>query len=135
MPMLAKFSRRNMVLNAIALRVGQGGKYIDPNNQQGVQGWHHLKDADLMIIGTRFRRPSEDEAKHITEFLNAGKPIIGIRTYMPSGSGSFGGKISYGQFGPLVMGEGWVSHHGRHKVEEPEVSLKPRMRLILFSRE
>jgi hypothetical protein len=72
-----------------------------------------------MLIGTRFRRPSAEEAKHVTEFLNAGKPVIGIRTstHAFTGSGSFGDKISYGQFGPLIMGEGWVSHHGRHKVE------------------
>ena len=120
MPMLAKIlSQKHGFECKVLFAWDKEGKYIDPNNQQGVRGWHHLKDADLMIIGTRFRRPSEDEAKHITEFLNAGKPIIGIRTstHAFTGSGSFGGKISYGQFGPLVMGEGWVSHHGRHKVE------------------
>ena len=95
------------------------GKYIDPNNQSGVIGWNHLNDADLMLIGTRFRRPSEEDAKHITAFLNAGKPVIGIRTstHAFNGNGSFGGKISNGQFGPLVMGEGWVNHHGKHKGE------------------
>ena len=120
MPMLAKIlSQKHGFECKVLFAWDKEGKYIDPNNQQGVRGWHHLKDADLMIIGTRFRRPSEDEAKHITEFLNAGKPVIGIRTstHAFTGSGSFGGKISYGQFGPLVMGEGWVSHHGRHKVE------------------
>jgi hypothetical protein len=72
-----------------------------------------------MIIGTRFRRPSESDSNHITAFLNAGKPIIGIRTstHAFTGSGQFGEKISYGQFGPLIMGEGWVSHHGKHKGE------------------
>ena len=63
--------------------------------------------------------PNNDEAKHVTEFLNTGKPIIGIRTstHAFTGSGKFGDNISYGQFGPLIMGEGWVSHHGRHKLE------------------
>ena len=72
-----------------------------------------------MLTGTRFRRPTAEDAKHVTEFLNAGKPVIGIRTatHAFTGGGSFGGKISYGAFGPLIMGEGWVSHHGRHKVE------------------
>ena len=95
------------------------GKHIDPNNQKGVRGWHHLKNADLMIIGTRFRQPAPDEAKHVTNFLNQGKPVIGIRTstHAFTGSGNFGGKIPFGQFGPLIMGEGWVSHHGRHKLE------------------
>ena len=120
MPMLAKIlSQKHGFECKVLFPWDKDGKYIDPNNQQGVRGWHHLKDADLMLIGTRFRRPAPEEAKHITNFLNAGKPVIGIRTstHAFTGSGSFGDTISYGQFGPLVMGEGWVSHHGRHKVE------------------
>ena len=48
-----------------------------------------------------------------------GKPVIGIRTstHAFTGNGDFGGGISYGKFGPLIMGEGWVSHHGKHKGE------------------
>ena len=59
-------------------------------------------------------------SKHLLRFFlcpTVGKPIIGIRTatHAFTGGGSFGGKISYGAFGPLVMGDGWVSHHGGHK--------------------
>ena len=61
---------QNTDLNAV-LSHGIMKASTDPNNQQGVRGWHHLKDADLMLIGTRFRRPSPEEAKHITNFLNA----------------------------------------------------------------
>jgi type 1 glutamine amidotransferase len=121
MPMLAKIlSQKHGFRVQSTIPVGQKREiYRSPIISKGVRGWHHLKDADLMLIGTRFRRPSAEEAKHVTEFLNAGKPVIGIRTstHAFTGSGSFGEKISYGQFGPLIMGEGWVSHHGRHKVE------------------
>ena len=54
--------------------------YIDPNNQKGLRGLKSLEKADLMIIGTRFRQPSNTEAVHITNYLNAGKPVIGFRT-------------------------------------------------------
>ncbi len=120
MPMLAKIlSEKHGFTCKVLFAWDNSGKYIDPNNQSGVIGWNTLKDADLMLIGTRFRKPSEKDAKFVTDFLNAGKPIIGIRTstHAFNGSGSFGGKISYGQFGPLVMGEGWVNHHGKHKGE------------------
>jgi hypothetical protein len=72
-----------------------------------------------MLIGTRFRKPNAEDAEHITNFLNSGKPVVGIRTstHAFNGGEKFGDKISFGQFGPLIMGEGWVSHHGRHKVE------------------
>ena len=120
MPMLAKIlSEKHGFTCKVLFAWDQTGKYIDPNNQAGVIGWNHLKDADLMFIGTRFRKPSEEDAQFITDFLNAGKPIIGIRTstHAFNGKGSFGEKISYGQFGPLVIGEGWVNHHGKHKGE------------------
>ena len=120
MPMLAKIlSQKHGFDCKVLFAWDSAGKHIDPNNQAGVRGWEHLKSADLMLIGTRFRKPNAEQAKHVTEFLNAGKPIIGIRTstHAFNGSGKFGDKISYGAFGPLVMGEGWVNHHGRHKVE------------------
>ena len=120
MPMLAKIlSQKHGFECKVLFPWDKTGKYVDPNNQEGVRGWHHLKDAELMIIGTRFRRPTADEAKHVTDFLNAGKPVIGIRTstHAFTGNGDFGGGISYGKFGPLIMGEGWVSHHGKHKGE------------------
>jgi type 1 glutamine amidotransferase len=120
MPMLGKLLSQKhgfkcTVLFALAAD-GQG--YIDCNNQSGVVGWEELDDADLMIIGTRFRTPSKEDSKHITDFLNAGKPIIGIRTSTHAfrGEGDFDG-IPYGKFGRRILGEEWVSHHGRHKKE------------------
>ena len=92
--------------------------YIDSNNQAGIVGWEALEKADLMIIATRFRSPSAEDAKYVTDFLNAGKPVIGLRTATHAfrGGGDFGG-LSYGQFGRLILGEQWVNHHGRHKGE------------------
>ena len=120
MPMLAKILSQKHGFNCKVLFAWDtNGKYIDPNNQVGVIGWESLKDADLMLIGTRFRKPNQQDAMHITDFLNEGKPVIGIRTstHACNGGDKFGDKISYSQFGPIIMGEGWVSHHGKHKVE------------------
>ena len=120
MPMLAKIlSTRYDCNSTVLFSFGpDGADYIDPNNQQGLRGLDALDSADLMIIGTRFRRPSAQQAQHITEYLNAGKPVLGIRTatHAFNGDGSFQ-NISYAQFGLKVLGEQWVSHHGRHKHE------------------
>ena len=120
MPMLAKIlAEKHGFTCKVLFAWDKTGKFIDPNNQQGVVGWNQLNDADLMLIGTRFRKPSGTDAKHITNFLNAGKPVIGIRTstHAFNGGDQFGDKISYSQFGPIIMGEGWVNHHGKHKGE------------------
>ncbi len=118
MPMLAKIlSQKHGFKCTVVFAWSQDGKYIDPNNQQGLRGLAALDSADLMIIGTRFRRPSEDQAVHITKFMDAGKPVIGIRTatHAFNGGDKFGGKIGFGEWGRKILGEQWVSHHGGHK--------------------
>ena len=118
MPMLAKIlSQKHGFKCTVVFSMGpDGADYIDPNHSRGLRGLAALDQADLMIIGTRFRNPVDEEAKHITQFLNAGKPVIGIRTatHAFQGKGNFGG-LAFGDFGLKVLGETWVSHHGRHK--------------------
>ena len=117
--MLAKILSRKHGFDCTVVFCWTDG-YIDPNNQSGLRGLEALDSADLMIIGTRFRKPDEKGAGHITAFLNAGKPVIGFRTatHAFNGKGQFGdgeSGIKFGQFGRLVLGEQWVSHHGGHK--------------------
>lgn len=119
LPMLGKIlSQRHGFKCTVKFCIAEDGDYIDPNNQKGLAGLQILESADLLILSLRFRNPSEEEAAHITAYLNAGKPIIGLRTstHAFNGAGSFGG-LSYKEFGLKIMGETWVSHHGRHKVQ------------------
>ncbi len=128
MPMLGKIlSQKHGFHCTVVFSHSDDGRYVDPNNQKGLRGLAALDQADLMIIGTRFRQPSEAEAAHITKFLNAGKPIIGIRTstHAFNGKGDFGGSIPYSQFGRLVLGEEWVNHHGDHKREGARGVIEP----------
>lgn len=120
-PMLAKILSQKHGFDCVVV-FSWTENYIDPNNQAGLRGLEELDNADLMIIGTRFRRPDAKGAAHITKYLNAGKPVIGFRTatHAFTGGGSFGdgeNKISFGQFGRKVLGEQWVNHHGGHKRE------------------
>lgn len=117
MPMLGKIlSQRHGFRCTVLFALSADGSYIDPNNQEGLRGLEALNDADLMIIGTRFRRPSQQQAEYVTAYLNAGKPVIGIRTstHAFNGKGQFG-TIPYSRFGRVILGEEWVSHHGGHK--------------------
>jgi hypothetical protein len=118
MPMLGKIlSQKHGFKCTVLFALGaDGAEYIDSNNSSGIRGFDALETADLMIIGTRFRKPSAEDAAYVTKFLNAGKPVIGIRTatHAFNGDGDFGG-ISYGEFGRKILGEQWVNHHGGHK--------------------
>ncbi len=103
---------------------------INPNNQKNIPGLEALGTADLMIIATRFRKPIDDQMKHVDAYLKTGKPVIGMRTATHAfrfGGGSTWAHYSDGYNGPkkdwkggfgrLVLGEKWISHHGGHKSE------------------
>jgi hypothetical protein len=98
---------------------------INPNVRDNVPGLEALKTADLMVIFTRFRDLPDAQMKYIAEYVEAGKPVIGLRT--ATHAFNFEGKSdrSYkrytwsskewdGGFGRQVLGETWISHHGQH---------------------
>lgn len=119
LPMLGKILSQHHGFECVVLfSWSEDGTHITPNNPAGIKGWEELADADLMVISTRFRNPSADDAKWVTEFLNEGRPIIALRTatHAFNGEGDFGG-VPYGEFGLKFVGEKWVAHHGEHKVE------------------
>jgi hypothetical protein len=96
---------------------------IDPVNTHNIPGLEALKTADLMIIATRFRDLPDDQMRHVAEYVEAGKPIIALRTAthafnIPEGKTyakySFNSKQWDGGFGRQVLGETWINHHGNH---------------------
>ena len=82
-----------------------------------------LADADLLVVFTRFRDLPPEQTAPITAFLNAGKPVIGLRTATHAFAGKMeDGGWTYGDwqqggFGLKILGETWVAHHGIHKKE------------------
>ncbi len=73
MPMLAKIlSQKHGFKCTVLFALGpDGAEYIDANNSTGIRGFEELATADLMLIGTRFRNPDAEQAKYVTDFLNA----------------------------------------------------------------
>jgi hypothetical protein len=118
-PMLAKIlSQRHGFDCTVLFSLDPSGNYIDPNNQKSISNVEAIAKADLIIIATRFRQWSPDEYKYMADFLNAGKPVIGLRTatHAFTGSGQTG-DFKWADFGLKILGEKWVAHHGGHKVE------------------
>jgi len=125
LPMLAKILAKHhgfkcTVLFAIDPKTGE----ISPNTNNNIPGLELLKTADLMIIATRFRALPEAQMQHIVDYLDTGKPIIGLRTATHAFAGmkgkfakynNGGGDKTYdGGFGRQILGEMWISHHGGH---------------------
>jgi mono/diheme cytochrome c family protein/glucose/arabinose dehydrogenase/lysophospholipase L1-like esterase len=118
-PMLAKIlSQKHGFDCTVLFAINPGGGYIDSTYQKNIPGTEALDSADLMIIGTRFRQLPEDQIANFAEFLNAGKPVIGVRTATHAFSGDAKtGDFKWSEFGLKILGEKWVNHHGKHKVE------------------
>src|SRR5207248_10983322 len=53
---------------------------INPNVNNNIPGLEALKSADLMIIATRFRDLPDKQMTYLAEYIESGKPIIGMRT-------------------------------------------------------
>src|SRR5262249_19785995 len=52
---------------------------INPN-VSNIPGLEVLETADLMVIFTRFRDLPDEQMRHIVHYLDAAKPVVGIRT-------------------------------------------------------
>lgn len=101
---------------------------IDPNTKDNEPGMEALDSADGCVTLLRFREWPDEQMKHFVDYINAGKPIVAMRTSTHAfnygkDSKSAYAKFSYNSkewpqgFGKQVLGETWVSHWGSHKKE------------------
>jgi len=127
LPMLAKLlSQRHGFDCTVLFSLDPTGSYIDPNNQKSITHPELIAKADLIIIQTRFRQWSPEAYQYLADYLNAGKPIIGLRTatHAFTGSGKTG-DFKWDDFGLKILGEKWVNHHGSHKVQGARGIIEP----------
>jgi hypothetical protein len=112
---------------------------IDPDNRSNLVGLEELKAADMMVLFVRFRELPDGQMKHFADFLNSGKPILGIRTathafayednkQSPFAKYDWRSKEWLGGFGQQVLGETWVRHHGAHGKESTRGAINPAMK-------
>jgi hypothetical protein len=136
LPQLAKIlSQRHGFRCTVLFAINPADGTIDPNRNDNIPGLEALASADLMVIATRFRNLPDDQMKHVVAYLEAGKPVVGMRT----ATHAFALKSkTYGQytwdskengweggFGRRVLGETWISHHGNHGKESTRGIVAP----------
>jgi hypothetical protein len=101
---------------------------IDPTTKNNIPGIEALGNADMCVMFLRFRELPDEQMKHFVDFVNSGKPIMGLRTSTHAFAYSKDSKSAYakfdwknkdwpGGFGRQVLGETWVAHHGWHAHE------------------
>lgn len=97
---------------------------INPMVNNNIPGLEKLKSADLLVLFTRFRNLPDDQMRPLVDYVEAGRPIVGLRTATHAFATPPGGSFSHyswnakgtsdGGFGRRVLGETWISHHGDH---------------------
>jgi type 1 glutamine amidotransferase len=131
LPMLARILSKKYgftctVLFAIDPQTGE----IDAINQTNIPGLQTLRNADLMVIFTRFRELPDNQMKYIDEYIGSGKPVVGLRTSTHAFAYKRNPKSIYAKysfdskatgwengFGKKILGETWIAHHGEHGKE------------------
>ncbi|WP_395740853.1 hypothetical protein [Prosthecobacter sp.] len=124
MPMLGKLlSQRHGFKCTVLFSVGADG-VIDPTAGGSLSHPEALDSADAIVMLLRFRHWDEATSKKFEAAVNRGVPIVALRTSTHAFSGyakdSPFAKWNFnndGGWGRKVLGETWVSHWGRHKVE------------------
>ncbi len=97
-----------------------------------------LDSADLCVMSLRFRELPDEQMKHFVDYVNAGKPVIALRTsthafmyernrQSPFAKWDWRNKDWPGGFGQQVLGKTWVSHHGDHGKESTHGVLNERL--------
>ena len=99
---------------------------VNPGVNDNIPGLEALESADLLVLFTRFRDLPDDQAKHLIDYIESGRPIVAMRTathaffmkkHKTYAKYSWNNKEWDGGFGRQVLGETWVSHHGHHGKE------------------
>lgn len=126
LPLIAKILAEHHGFTCTVLfPIDKASGTINPNVLDNIPGLEVLREADLMVIFTRFRELPDEQMKYIDEYTKLGKPVVGLRTathafrYVKNPSSPYA-KYSFDSkakgweqgYGKQVLGENWVSHHG-----------------------
>jgi len=139
LPMLAKILAERHGFDCTVLFSQNSDGTIAPTNSMNIPGMETLADADMLVMLLRFRELPDDKMKYFVDYLNAGKPIMGLRTsthawyyqqnkQSPYARFSWNSKEWPGGFGQQVLGDTWISHHGNHAKESTRGVINEQMK-------
>jgi type 1 glutamine amidotransferase/nicotinamidase-related amidase len=108
-------------------------KPSNAKERDNIAGMEALKDAGLAVVYVRRRALPHQQMKHLREYINTGKPLIGLRTashaFALRGAKPEPGFEDWPEFDPEVLGGNYHGHHGNKAENGPKtyVWIKPGM--------
>ncbi len=127
LPMLGELLARQGFACRVVFSIDPASGEIAPEERTNLPGFEAIEEADVLLLFARFRRLDDAHMARLEAYLEAGKPLIGLRTAThafaypakdpsPYRHYSFDhvGPRWTGGFGREVLGTSWVAHHGQH---------------------
>jgi uncharacterized protein len=113
MPMLARILHRDHGFRVTVLYALDERGYIDPNRNDNIPGLEALRAADLLVLFTRFRALPAEQRRHILEYAESGRPLVGFRTSTHAFRYDDPELAHLNDEWPRrVFGQRWIVHHG-----------------------
>ena len=128
MPKMAQILSRQGFKCTVLFAIDPTDGTINPKIKDNIPGLEKLDTADLLVAFLRWRELPDEQMKHIIDYTESGKPILGIRNAThpfkyakrpdsPYARFDSASKDPSGGWGRLVLGETWISHYGKNLVE------------------
>lgn len=127
MPMMAQVLSKNGFKTTVLFSLDEDGT-VNPKNSKSLSNSAALDSADAIVLCIRFRHWDDESMQRFDDALNRGVPFVSLRTsthaFNIKDKSSKWAKYSWNAkpntgwekgFGRQVLGETWVSHHGKHK--------------------
>jgi hypothetical protein len=132
LPMLAKIlSQRHGFTCTVLFSLDPDGT-INPKNTSSISNSAALDSADAIVMLLRFRNWPDEAMARFEKMLSNGKPIVALRTSTHAFNGFPKGSRwetwnynNEGGFGKRVLGETWLTHWGKHKIEATRGAIEP----------
>ncbi len=130
---LPAFAHELLLTKGVNCDFALGKPVITGEGVHNIENLQILNDADLMVVFVRRRALPSEQMKLIKDYVNSGKPVLGIRTashafnanqVVPNSGGGLvtsSGKVAefldqWPEFDKDVLGGNYVGHYGSMKV-------------------
>lgn len=124
MPMLARILTEKHGFDTTVLFSADEDGTINPEAGGSLENAEALDSADALVMLLRFRHYSDETMTRFKAALDRGVPLVALRTSThifnfpkESAWAEWSWKNENGGFGRAVLGETWISHWGKHKLE------------------
>lgn len=125
LPMLARLLAERHGFRCTVLFSHDPDGTLNPNRAESLGNPAAIDEAELLVLGLRFRRWPDATMARFDAAMTRGVPVVALRTSTHAFQFKEGPYLRYNSFGPQVLGEGWRTHWGHHAVEATRSVVEP----------